>query len=91
MRTNTLGFSGPAAPPRIKSAVVHDETEAQRLILGVAQGDRVLAKSVAERLIHALRMQAKQGKIAVARKQQGAIVGVRLNNFDESGNRNLSA
>jgi hypothetical protein len=34
----------------------------------------VLAKSVAERLIHALRMQAKQGKIAIVGKQAGAIV-----------------
>ena len=39
---------------------------------GLDGGDRVLAKSVAERLIHALRMQAKRGKIAVAGK--GAIV-----------------
>ena len=37
-------------------------------------GDRVLAKSVAERLIHALRMQAKRGKIAIAGKERGAIV-----------------
>jgi hypothetical protein len=37
-------------------------------------GDRVLAKSVAERLIHALRMQAKRGKIAIAGKDKGAIV-----------------
>jgi hypothetical protein len=32
------------------------------------------AKSVAERLIHALRMQAKRGKIAIAGKERGAIV-----------------
>jgi hypothetical protein len=41
---------------------------------GLDGGDRVLAKSVAERLIHALRMQAKRGKITIAGKQQGAIV-----------------
>ena len=40
---------------------------------GLDSGDRVLAKSVAERLIHALRMQAKRGKIAVAGKEGGAI------------------
>jgi hypothetical protein len=37
-------------------------------------GDRVLAKSVAERLIHALRMQAKRGNLAIAGKERGAIV-----------------
>jgi hypothetical protein len=37
-------------------------------------GDRVLANSVAERIIHALRMQAKRGKIAIAGKERGAIV-----------------
>src|SRR5580658_265791 len=41
---------------------------------GLDGGDRVLAKSVAERLIHALRMQAKRGKIAIAGKDRGAIV-----------------
>ena len=41
---------------------------------GLDCGDRVLAKSVAERLIHALRMQAKRGKIAVAGKEHGAII-----------------
>src|SRR5271154_622575 len=41
---------------------------------GLDGGDRVLAKSVAERLIHALRMQAKRGKIAIAGKERGAIV-----------------
>ena len=41
---------------------------------GLDGDDRVLAKSVAERLIHALRMQAKRGKIAIAGKQAGAIV-----------------
>jgi hypothetical protein len=40
---------------------------------GLDSGDRVLAKSVPERLIHALRMQAKRGKIAVAGKKRGAI------------------
>jgi hypothetical protein len=40
---------------------------------GLDGGDRVLAKSVAERLIHALRMQAKRGKIAIAGKERGAI------------------
>jgi hypothetical protein len=40
---------------------------------GLDSGDRVLAKSVGERLIHALRMQAKCGKIAVAGKERGAI------------------
>ena len=34
----------------------------------------MLAKSVAERLIHALRMQAKRGNLAIAGKQAGAIV-----------------
>ena len=42
--------------------------------MGLDGGDRVLAKSVAERLIHALRMQAKRGKIAIAGKDKGAIV-----------------
>jgi hypothetical protein len=32
------------------------------------------AKPVAERLIHALRMQTKRGKIAIAGKEKGAIV-----------------
>ena len=41
---------------------------------GLDGGDRVLAKSVAERLIYALRMQAKRGKLAIAGKQAGAIV-----------------
>jgi hypothetical protein len=36
--------------------------------------DRVLAKSVASRLIHALRMQAKRGKIAAQGKERGATV-----------------
>jgi predicted transcriptional regulator len=36
--------------------------------------DRVLAKSVAERLIHALRMQAKRGKIGIAGKDRWVIV-----------------
>jgi hypothetical protein len=39
-------------------------------------GDRVLAKSVAEPLIHALRMQHKRGKIAIAGKERGAIMGI---------------
>jgi hypothetical protein len=33
-----------------------------------------LATSVAERLIHALRMQHKRGRIAIKRKERGAIV-----------------
>jgi hypothetical protein len=37
-------------------------------------GDRVLAKSVGEPLIHALRMQAKRGKLAIAGREKGAIV-----------------
>ena len=37
-------------------------------------GDRVLAKSVAGRLIHALRMQAKRGRLAIVGKDKGAIV-----------------
>jgi hypothetical protein len=41
---------------------------------GLDGGDRVLAKSVAERLIHALRMQAKRGKIGEAGKQKGVRV-----------------
>jgi hypothetical protein len=41
---------------------------------GLDGGDRVLAKSVAERLIHALRMQAKRRKIAIAGKERGVIV-----------------
>jgi hypothetical protein len=45
---------------------------------GLDGGDRVLAKSVAERLIHALRMQAKRGKIAIAGKDKGAIVWTQL-------------
>jgi len=40
---------------------------------GLDAGDRVLAKSVAGRLIHALRMKAKRGKIAIAGKERGAI------------------
>jgi hypothetical protein len=47
---------------------------------GLDGGDRVLAKSVAERLIHALRMQAKRGKIAVAGRDRGAIVWA---NYDQ--------
>ena len=43
---------------------------------GLDGGDRVLAKSVAERLIHALRMQAKRGKITIAGKERGAIIWV---------------
>ena len=45
---------------------------------GLDGGDRVLAKSVAERLIHALRMQAKRGKIEIAGKERGAIVWAAL-------------
>ena len=41
---------------------------------GLEGGDRVLAKSVAERLLRALRMQAKRGKIAIQGKEKGAIV-----------------
>ncbi len=41
---------------------------------GLDGGDKVLAKSVAARLIHALRMQAKRGKIAIKGKDRGAIV-----------------
>ena len=41
---------------------------------GLDAADRVLAKSVAARLIHALRMQAKRGKIAINGKDRGAIV-----------------
>ena len=41
---------------------------------GLDAGDRVLAKSVAERIIHALRMQAKRGRIAIVGKDKGAIV-----------------
>jgi hypothetical protein len=37
-------------------------------------GNGVSAKSVAERLVHALRMQAKRGKIAIKGKDRGAIV-----------------
>jgi hypothetical protein len=39
---------------------------------GLDGGDRVLAKSVAERLISCRRMQAKRGKIAIAGKGKGA-------------------
>jgi hypothetical protein len=41
---------------------------------GLDAGDNVLAKSVAAKLIHALSMQAKRGKILVAGKDRGAIV-----------------
>jgi hypothetical protein len=41
---------------------------------GLDGGDHVLARSVAERLIHALRMQAERGKIAILGKERGAIV-----------------
>ena len=41
---------------------------------GLDAGDKVLAKSVGARLIHALRMQAKRGKIAAKGKERGAIV-----------------
>jgi hypothetical protein len=41
---------------------------------GLDGGDRVLAKSVAERLIQPLRMQAKRGEMAIAGKDKGAIV-----------------
>ena len=34
----------------------------------------MLALSIAERIIHALRMQAKRGKIAIAGRERGAIV-----------------
>ena len=44
---------------------------------GLDGGDRVLAKSAAERLIHALRMQAKRGEMAIAGKDKGAIVWIR--------------
>ena len=33
-----------------------------------------MAKSVAERLIHAVRMQVKRGKIAIKGKERGAVV-----------------
>jgi hypothetical protein len=45
---------------------------------GLDGGDRVLPKSVAGRLIHALTMQAKRGKIAIAGKEKGAIVWARV-------------
>ena len=41
---------------------------------GLDGGDRVLGKSAAERLIHALRMQPKRGKLAIAGREKGAIV-----------------
>ena len=45
-------------------------------VKGLDGGDRVLAKSVAERLIHALRMQAKRGEMAISGKDKGAIVWI---------------
>jgi hypothetical protein len=41
---------------------------------GLDAGDRVLAKSVAGRIIHALRMQAPRGKIASGGKRNGVRV-----------------
>jgi hypothetical protein len=41
---------------------------------GLDAGDKVLAKSVAGRVIHALRMQAKRGKLTIVGKERGAIV-----------------
>jgi hypothetical protein len=40
---------------------------------GAGQRRPRFGESVGERLIHALRMQAKRGKIAVAGKERGAI------------------
>lgn len=41
---------------------------------GLEAGDKALAKSVAGRVIHALRMQAKRGKLAIIGKERGALV-----------------
>lgn len=41
---------------------------------GLDTGDKVLAHAMAARMIHALRMQAKRGKLAIAGKDKGAIV-----------------
>ena len=41
---------------------------------GLDAGDKVLAKSVAAKLIHALRMQAKRGSLAAIGKHRGAMV-----------------
>jgi hypothetical protein len=41
---------------------------------GFDAGDKVLAKSIAARVIHALRMQAKRGRLEAAAKVRGAIV-----------------
>ena len=57
-------------PMNTRSLVTHILDEAK----GLDSGDRVLAKSVAERLIHALRMQHKRGKLAMKGKECGAIV-----------------
>ena len=42
---------------------------------GLDGGDRA-SEVVAERLIHALRMQAKRGEMAIAGKDKGAIVWI---------------
>jgi hypothetical protein len=41
---------------------------------GLDAGDKVLAKSVAARLIHALRMQTKRGMLAISRRERGVTV-----------------
>ena len=47
---------------------------------GLDTGDKVLAKAMAARLIHALRMAAKRGKIAEAGKRKGVKVWTRARN-----------
>lgn len=41
---------------------------------GLDVGDKVMAKAMTARLIHALRMAAKRGKLAIKGKDRGAIV-----------------
>ena len=58
-----------AGPPEVR--VKRSNSPAR----GLDGGDRLLVKSVAERLIHALRMQAKRGEMAIAGKDKGRSCG----------------
>ena len=58
----------------IVSKLIMSIASRMRLVeLGQRHNSGVLAKSVAAQLIHALRMQAKRGKLAIAGKDKGAI------------------
>ena len=49
---------------------------------GLDTGDKVLAHTMAARLIHMLRMQAKRGKLAIAGKERGTLIWKKIEFID---------